>query len=232
MKLDKFVQIAGIAAVLLLVPALPIGLTAASAQTAPPKDTFDLDNTLTASSDSNNTGMTFLGAFGMSMVEGARVTGIVMNDDDKVSVTIANTNNTGESPAVTVVAFSGTMDMMSMLASPGSLESLMNESSFGNSSISAANNTSYNGTMIGSASNNGNNSLSSGNSMSPLGLFENMKTGSSMLPQGWDSPQNITVKLVDNGTGATSPTKESDTTFVFVMIFPFTEETKPATVEG
>jgi hypothetical protein len=207
MKLDKFVQIAGIAAVLLLVPALPIGLTAASAQTAPPKDTFDL-NTLPTSPGSNNTGMTFLGAFGMSMVEGARVKGIVLNDDDKVSVTIANTNNTRESPAVTVVAFSGTMDMMSMLASPGSLESLMNESSFGN------------------------NSLSSGNSMSPLDLFENMKTGSSMLPQGWDSPQNITVKLVDNGTGATSPTKESDTTFVFVMIFPFTEETKPATVEG
>lgn len=227
MKLDKFVQVAGIAAMFLLVLALPIGLTAASAQTAPPRDTFDL-NTLPASPGSNSTGMTFLGAFGMSMVEGTRVKGIVLNDDDKVSVTIANTNDTGESPAVTVVAFSGTMDMMSMLASPGSLESFMNESSFGNSSTSATNNTSYNGTMIGSASNNGN-SLSSGNSMSPLGLFENIKTGSSMLPQGWDSPQNITVKLVDNGTGTT---KESDTTFVFVMIFPFTEETKPATVEG
>lgn len=231
MKLDKFVQIAGIAVVLMLVPALPIGLTAASAQTAPPKDTFGLDNTLPTSPGSNSTGMTFLGAFGMSMVEGARVKGIVLNDDDKVSVTIANTNNTGESPAVTVVAFSGTMDMMSMLASPGSLESLMNESSFGNSSISTTNNTSYNGTMIGSANNNdsGNDSPSFGNSMSPLGLFENMKTGSSMLPQDWDSPQDITVKLVDNGTGTT---KESDTTFVFVMIFPFTEEPKPATVEG
>jgi hypothetical protein len=178
--------------------------------------------------------MIFLDAFGMRMVEEARVTGILLNDSDIVSVIIVNTNGgTDESPAVTVVAFSGTMDMMSlMLASPGSLKSLINESSSGNNSIYAASNTIYNGTVIGSA-NNGNNSLSFGNSMNPLGLFENMKIGSSMLQQGWNSPQHVTVRLVDNNTGAPTPSaREPDTTFVFVMVFPFIERTEaaPATV--
>lgn len=59
-----------------------------------------------------------------------------------------------------------------------------------------------------------------------------MKTGSSVVQQGWDSPENVTVKLVDNGT-STAPDNEQDTTFVFVMIVPFTEEATPqATTEG
>jgi hypothetical protein len=53
MKLDRFTQVASIAAALLLVPALLIGLPAAFAQTQP-GDTFGLGDILTASTDGSN----------------------------------------------------------------------------------------------------------------------------------------------------------------------------------
>ena len=75
----------------------------------------------------------------------------------------------------------------------------------------------------------GDDSMAFGHSMNPLDLFENVRNGSSVVQQGWDSPQNVNVTLSGNATGAT--TGDPDTTFVVVMIVPNTEETTQ-TVEG
>lgn len=228
MKFDKFAQITGIAAVLLLMPAvaaLPAGLPVALAQIAPSGYMLGLGDAMTASS--NHTGMTFLTATGMSMVKGVRVTGIILNDNDTVSVTLTNTNKTGEPAAVKVMAASGTMNIMSALS--GSFASMTNESSFGNSSISSMpNNTNHSGIMIGSsnssASNNTfGNSSALGSSINPFSFFENLKNGSSTVPQSWNSPANVTIRLVGNNTAAMTPNEGSDMTFVFVTVLPSTE---------
>ncbi len=236
MKFDKFAQITSIAAVLLLVPAvaaLPASLPIASAQIAPSGDMLGLGDAMTASKDGNHTNMTFLSATGMSMVKGVRVTGIVLDDNNTVSVTLANTNKTGESAAVKVMAASGTMNIMSALSR--SFASMTNESSFGNSSVSSMpDNASHNGIMIGSnnssASNNAfGNSSTFGSSISPFSFFENLKNGTSTVPQGWNSPANVTIRLVGNNTSTMTPNEESDMTFVFVTVLPLTQGATGAT---
>lgn len=261
MKFDS-IQALSIAALLAAaVAALPLASSPASAQISPQlnDDSFGFDDTLTAADTNNVTGMSFLIISGMNMVEGAKVTGAVMNSEDEISVTLTNENETGESDAVTVVAFTGTMDIMSMLSS-GQIASFMddNSSSFGNNNSIAT--TDDNNSGPGSnARDDGGGELddsgrdspsdfddiftedfaSTGNdtafahSMNPMDLFENMKTGSAVVQQGWESPEIVNVTLIGNATD-TTPTAESDTTFVFVMIVPYTTETEEqtTTLEG
>lgn len=246
----KLVQAMGIAFLLVgSVAALPLASApAASAQIAPqPDDSFDFDDAMTT--HGNTTGMSFLAIFGASMVEGAEVTGAVMNSENEVSVTIASENGTGGSDAVTVVAFASTMDMMSMF-SPGPHASLMNGSIFGDSSIGGTDdddnsgpgsNRDDDGELDDSGFDSpsdfddlltedfGDDGAAFGSSASTMGLFENIKTGSSVVQQGWNSPQSVTVTLVGN---ATMPAEESDTTFVFVTILPYTAETMQTIGEG
>jgi hypothetical protein len=207
-----------------------------------------------ASSDFGNSsthGMSFLGAFGVSMVDGVRVTGVVLDSEDEVSATITSENGTTQ--AVTVVAFSGTMDMMSAMMMQSGSMALMDESGFGNSSSSTAMTGNFSGssdddsledlftdddslsfnlegndTALGSTGDlYGDDGLAFGSPSPFMDFFENVKMGSSIVEEGWSSPQQVTVTLVDNSTDGTVPpteTEESDTTFVFVMVFPYTEE--------
>ena len=198
--------------------------------------------------DGGTHGMSFLGAFGVSMVEGVRVTGVVVESENEVSATITSENGTTQ--AVTVVAFSGTMDMMSaMMMQPGSM-AMMDEGGFGDSSSTAMMGNfsgsddgledlfadddgmsfNFNDTTLGSTGDlHGDDGLGFGSTAPHMDFFENVKMGSSVVEEGWISPQQVAVTLVDNATDSTMPTEtESDTTFVFVMVFPYTEEAEAA----
>ncbi|MEW6603485.1 MAG: hypothetical protein AB1351_02215 [Thermoproteota archaeon] len=227
MKLG-IIQALSIAALLAAaVAALPLASSPALAQmTAQTDDSFGFEDALAA--DANVTGMSFLVISGMSMVEGTEVAGVVVNSDNEISVTLTNENETGESDAVEVVAFSGTMDLMSILSS-GQMASFLDDGGFGNSTAAMDDDRSRDSPSDHNDFFTGGNDTAFGHSMNPLGMFENVKNGSSIVPQGWGSPENVSVTLVDNATDA-APTADPDTTFVFVMIVPYTAE--QATLEG
>ncbi len=247
MKLDKSMQTISIAALLVAaVAALPLASSPASAQITPSPDnnnsySFD-DGTMTSADRNDANGTSFLAVFGMSTVEGVEARGVVMNSEDEISVTVASENGTttGESDPVTIVAFTGTMNMMmSSMLSSGSMASLMNDNSNSSRSFDDNNNIApYNDN--GGLDNSGGNLPRSfatadfGNSTNPMDLFENMKTGSAVLRQGWNSPETVTVTLVDNGTdtGTAPDDDKSDTSLVFVMILPYTQDNTAGTTIG
>lgn len=237
MRLDKSAQTFSIVALLVAaVAVLPLASSPASAQMAHPDNnsSYGLGDTIT-SADSNGTGKSFLAVFGASLVEGAKVTGVVVESEDEVSVTVANENETGRSDPVTIVAFAGKIDMMSLM-----MHSMMNGSggSYGDDSFGTTNSG-------GGLDYSGRDPLSDfamedpgvhddlGSSKSSTELFKNIKTGSSVIQEDWTSPQTVTVTLVNNGTDSTTVPDKSDTTFVLVLVFPYTEEaTGTTTGEG
>jgi hypothetical protein len=176
---------------------------------------------------------------GISAVEGTEVTGVVMNGYEEVSVTLINANETGESDAVEVIVFTGTMDVMSILSS-GELTPFMDDDGFSNSTAAEDDDSSgLDDTGRDSLSEfddfvaedfRGGNDTAFAHSMDPMELFGNMKNGSIFVPQGWNSPHNVNVTLVGNATGP-APAAKPDTTFVFVMVVPYTE-TEQTDLEG
>ncbi len=182
--------------------------------------------------DDNNEGrrLSILGALGISLVEGVKVTGIVLNDEDtnKVTVTVARTHdNTGTTPSVTVAAFKTQLDLISLLEK----HHMMMEK--GQMEIAPHMGTNEEATPYGTMAMTTpeSDSMTHEKGMHDIKSFiESLEIGSNIEKKGWNSPAEITVPVIDDGSAndtvinGTSSAAVSDTDIVLVLVIPFTGE--------
>ena len=144
-------------------------------------------------------GMSMFATNSLSMVDGVRITGMNIEDNDEISVNLKYTG-TGNAPRVTLVAMTasttGTMNMM-MTQHHGQMMNMNN-----------------NMDMMAMNTGQGNSSMQS----SMMSMHDGVQSGSNVLDSGWESPSTVTIKL--EGSSAVS---EDEIGHIMVMIFPFAE---------
>lgn len=144
-------------------------------------------------------GMSTLATNSMSMVDGVRITGLSIVDNDEISVNL-NYTGTGNAPRVTLVAMTAsTTGMMNMMMAQhhGQMMNMNN-----------------NMDMMAMNAGQGNSSMQS----SMMSMHNGVQSGSNVLDSGWESPSTVTIKL--EGRSAVS---EDEIGHIMVMIFPFAE---------
>lgn len=183
----------------------------------------------------NETGkMTFLGAFGVSMVKGVQITGISKDDASRTVTVTLSSNATGNSPGVTVEAFKTNFNLMSLIQeSQKAHQEMMMGSMAGGSAQSNASSSMMmampgetggsSGMMFGPDQNmtTAGSEQERASPFNIMSLFENLQSGSNVVQKGWTSPQQVSITLQDNNT---SPrlSQPTDSTLIFVSVVPFT----------
>ena len=118
-------------------------------------------------------GISVFSGEGMSMTDGVKVTGVAISGNNEVSANLRYFGS-GDTPAVTVVAMTQSMDMMSMMGSGD------------------------NGMMMSSGINTQKNMMN--NSSDSMSMSMRTHSGSNVLNAGWKSDSAITIKLQGNTT--------------------------------
>jgi hypothetical protein len=227
-------------------------INSASAQTLRDNGTDDnLGQTTTPASvtDIESRRLSILGALGFSLVDNVKVTAIALNENaTEVTVTLSNTDNatapsaispnvsnetnsstttgtTATTPGVTVAAFKTKLDLMGLLQAHmmmGKSQSEMPPMTDSQGNMMTMQNHGQMGTMSGS-----------GMSMFDIMSFiEKLEIGSNIKNEGWTSPSEITVPVIngsaENGTSSimtTATSGTSDTDVVVIVVIPYTGET-------
>lgn len=191
------------------------------------------NGTETSAAGESGSRLSLMGALGISLVEGVHVTGVRVNEQqDQVSVTMSaggggGTNATdGSTPAVTVAAFKGSMDIMSMLMmhnqNPDKI--MMMTSSDETSAAQAKGGERMGSDTTTSATSSG----ASGMHRAKIAEFiENLHIGSDVVQEGWDSPEQATIGLVagsmdSEGGEGPSAAGGPEAVLLMVVVMPYT----------
>jgi hypothetical protein len=169
------------------------------------------------------------GTVGMSMVDGVKVTGVNVLQNNEVSVTlrhiITNPGSTTLPGSVTVTAIRVPMnlrDLMSIASSAAAAASNKTANSGGN-------NMNMMSSMQGYGSAGGNSTSSMSN---PLAFLKNIQIGSSdIVNANWMLPQTVTMGLVGMSSSSnklSSPLSPQTADFIIVSVIPFTGKSGPA----
>lgn len=194
------------------------------------------DQTTTAffPEDNQTRRLSILGALGISVVEGVKVTGMALNENgSEVTVTVSSVDNSTNTtattnPGVTVAAFKTQLDLASLLQGHMMKESqgAMPHTLTGEGEAQGQMMQNYGG--IGSMK-------GSGMPMFDITSFiESLEIGSNIEQEGWESPADLTVPVISGDTASnatanmTAPTGTSDTEVVIVVVIPYTGETGTA----
>jgi hypothetical protein len=164
-------------------------------------------------------GSSLFGTVGMSMVDGIKVTGVNLLQNNEVSVTlrhiVTTTRNATLPGSVTVMAIrvpTNLSDLMSIAAAAAS-----NKTSNGNMNIMNA--------MQGYGATR--NATSSMNNFNPLAFLKNIQIGSSdIVNANWRIPQSVAMGLVGSGSNNKPSPETAD--FIIVTVIPFTGKSSPA----
>jgi hypothetical protein len=170
--------------------------------------------------------LSIFGAFGVSLVDGVKVSGIT-SENNQLSVTVSTGNqnqssigllgnasnaagNMSSVPAITVVAFKGSLDSIAMIQKH-----------------MAAGNFNADADHKGMMSSFGHDQASSGmqgmHGSDFMSFMQKMQIGSNVVKAGWTSPQNVTVNLVGGDMdGMSMRGSGSGMDVIFVAIVPFT----------
>jgi hypothetical protein len=179
----------------------------------------------------NETGnFTLHSAAGISMVKGVRITRTSENDANRtVTITLSSNASSGNTPAVTVEARRMSFDLMYLLQQYQMMSGLMAKEGVLTNSSSAfmpGELGNFSGNMM-MTSQSQNNTLDGEREPASLfnitALFQSMENGSSILQQGWTSPQQVSITLESNKTssGSLSPSAASSTV-LGIAVIPFT----------
>lgn len=214
---------------MLLIFATPL-VPVASAQMQDPFDpsiTPGTNNTGTATSlaatDEDGRRLTMLGVLGVSLVRGVEVTSGGIDGQSEVTVTLSS-NLTGDAnPALTLAAFRGQIDLVSILqqhmATPGAHMPMS-----GTTASSFAPEGSM-GSMMGTTTA-GMPGSYGGETFDIESFIDQLQIGSTTLDEGWTSDEQITIPVVEdagnNVTGSNFAAASGDTEIVVVIVLPNT----------
>lgn len=190
------------------------------------------------------------GTMGMSMVDGVKVTGINILQNNEVSVTlrhiITNPGNTTLPGSVTVTAIRVPMNLRDLMSiATAATGAASNKTTANGSSISGNNNNNnnnmnmimnpmqgYGAAAVGGGGGEGNPTSSFMNN--PLAFLRNIQIGSSnIVNANWNLPQSVTMGLVgmvssNNSNNKLSSSSPQTADFIVVSVIPFTGKSNPA----
>ena len=169
------------------------------------------------------------GTVGMSMVDGVKVTGVNVLQNNEVSVMlrhiITSRGNTTLPGSVTVTAIRVPMNLRDLMSIASAAAAGSNRTA-----NSGGNNMNMMGSSMQGYGSAGGNPTSLMNN--PLAFLKNIQIGSgNIVNANWMLPQSVTMGLVGMGSSSnklSSPFSPETADFIIVSVIPFTGKSSPA----
>jgi len=170
-----------------------------------------------------------LGTVGMSMVDGVKVTGVNVLQNNEVSVMLRHIltkqGNTTLPESVTVTALRVPMNLRDLMSIASAVAAGSNRTA-----ISGGNNMNMMGSSMQGYGSAGGNPTSLMNN--PLAFLKDIQIGSSnVVNANWLLPQSVTMGLVGMGSSSnkiSSSLSPQTADFIIVSVIPFTAKSSPA----